>query len=126
MCKSHPGECEQPEQGVTAHKAECTGWVPAQTPSSGSGHHSHSRSLVSTQPKDTSSLSTKKDGVAQRVVQVSDCRKCQSLTLLLEGSREKSCMRCDHVDNLLSLVAELEEEGERLRSVGDSEKELSW
>lgn len=49
--------------------------------------------------------------------------KCQSLILLLEGSRENSCVRCDHVNNLFGLVAELEEEGERLGSVGDSEKE---
>lgn len=60
------------------------------------------------------------------MVPASDCRKGQSLTLLLEGSRENSFMRCDHVDNLFSLVAELEEEGERLRRVGDSEKEVSW
>lgn len=59
-------------------------------------------------------------------VQVSGCRKCQSLTLLLEGSRETDCVSCDHVDNLFSLVAELEEEGERLGSVGGSEEEISW
>lgn len=43
----------------------------------------------------------------------------------MELSRENSCVRCDHMGNLLSLVAELEEEGERLRSAGDSEKEMS-
>lgn len=60
-------------------------------------------------------------------LQVSDCRKCHSLMLLLEGSRENICMGCDHGDNLFNLVAVLEEEeGERLRSAGDSEKEIDW
>lgn len=56
-----------------------------------------------------------KDGVAQMelpqkhgAVQVTRCRKGQSVTLLLEGSRENSCVRSDHVDSLFSLVAELE------------------
>ncbi|GAB0188521.1 pyruvate dehydrogenase protein X component, mitochondrial [Grus japonensis] len=35
-------------------------------------------------------------------------------------------MRCDQVDDLLSLVAELQEELERLRSVRGAEKEIDW
>ncbi|GAB0203337.1 zinc finger protein 462-like [Grus japonensis] len=40
--------------------------------------------------------------------------ECLSLSLGLEGSRDNSCLRCDQVDDLLSLVAELKEEVERL------------
>ncbi|GAB0205675.1 hypothetical protein GRJ2_003033100 [Grus japonensis] len=35
-------------------------------------------------------------------------------------------MRCDQVDDLLSLVAELREEVERLRSIREAEKEIDW
>jgi len=53
----------------------------------------------------------------QAAVQVSGCRECLSLALVLEGSRQKACVCCDQVDDLLSLVAELKEEVERLRSI---------
>ena len=33
-------------------------------------------------------------------------------------------MRCDQVDDLLSLVAELWEEADRLRSIREAEKEI--
>jgi len=33
--------------------------------------------------------------------------ECQSLSLLTDGSCEKSCVSCVQVDDLLSLVAEL-------------------
>ena len=35
-------------------------------------------------------------------------------------------MRCDQVDDLLSWVAELQEEAERLRSIRESEKDIDW
>ena len=35
-------------------------------------------------------------------------------------------MRCDQLDGLLSLVAELKEEVERLRSIRECERELDW
>ncbi|GAB0179564.1 hypothetical protein GRJ2_000421700 [Grus japonensis] len=41
--------------------------------------------------------------------QVSGCRECQSLSLGMDGSEENGCVRCDQVDDLLSLVAELRE-----------------
>ena len=34
-------------------------------------------------------------------------RSCLSLSLLQEGSRDSTCARCEQVDGLLSLVAEL-------------------
>ncbi|GAB0208322.1 hypothetical protein GRJ2_003297900 [Grus japonensis] len=58
--------------------------------------------------------------------QLSGCRECQSLSLGMDGSSENSCVRCDQVDDLLSLVAELREEVERLRSIREAEKEIDW
>ena len=40
-------------------------------------------------------------------VEVSGCRECLALSLLQEGSRDTTCVRCEQVDNLLSLVVEL-------------------
>ena len=40
-------------------------------------------------------------------VQVSGCKECQALSLLQEGSWDTTCVRCEQVDNLLSLVVEL-------------------
>ena len=57
-------------------------------------------------------------------IQVSGCRTCQSLSLVPDGSSENSCVRCDEVDDLFRLVAELQEEVERLRSIMESEKEI--
>lgn len=53
-----------------------------------------------------------------RRVQVLVCRVCQSLVLLSKGSTDNSCMRCNQVNDLLSLVAELRDEVEIL-SVSD-------
>ncbi|GAB0209336.1 hypothetical protein GRJ2_003399300 [Grus japonensis] len=58
--------------------------------------------------------------------QVSGCRECQSLSLGMDGSSENGHVRCDQVDDLLSLVAELREEVERLRSIREAEKEIDW
>ena len=59
-------------------------------------------------------------------VQVSGRRECLSLSLMPEGSGDTSCARCDQVDDLLSLVAELKEEVERLRSIKECEREIGW
>ena len=40
-------------------------------------------------------------------VQVSGCRMCLSLLLMGEGGRDSTCMRCEQLDVLLSLVVEL-------------------
>lgn len=53
-----------------------------------------------------------------------ECRMCRSLTLVMHGSSESSCERCDQVDDLLSLVANLQEEAERLKSIREFEKEV--
>ena len=45
------------------------------------------------------------------------------LALETDGSRENNCVRCDQVDYLLGLVAELREDIDRLRSISDSEQE---
>ncbi|GAB0207986.1 hypothetical protein GRJ2_003264300 [Grus japonensis] len=58
--------------------------------------------------------------------QLSGCRECQSLSLVADGSSENGCVRCDQVDDLLSLVAELHEEVERLRSIREAEREIDW
>ena len=58
--------------------------------------------------------------------QVSGCRKCLGLLLFMHGSRVDSCVRCDQVDDLLCVVAELREEVERLRSIREAEKEIDW
>jgi len=59
-------------------------------------------------------------------VQVSSYRKCLSLSLVLEGSRDNSCVQCDQENDLLSLVTELKEEVETLRSVRECEREIDW
>ena len=59
-------------------------------------------------------------------VQVSGCKECLSLSLMTEGSGDTSCVRCDRVDDLLGLVAELKEEVERLRSIRECEREIDW
>ncbi|KAK4830603.1 hypothetical protein QYF61_012029 [Mycteria americana] len=58
--------------------------------------------------------------------QVSGCRECLGLSLFRHGSRADSCVRCDQVDDLLCMVAELREEVERLRSIREAEKEIDW
>jgi len=59
-------------------------------------------------------------------VQVSGCRECLSLALVPEDSRDNGCVECDQVNDLLSLVVELKEEVERLRSIRESESEIDW
>lgn len=59
-------------------------------------------------------------------IQVSSCSECQSLSPLTDGSSENSCVRCDQVDDLLSLMVELQEEVERLRNIWEPEKEIDW
>ncbi|PKU33259.1 death-associated protein 1 [Limosa lapponica baueri] len=55
-------------------------------------------------------------------VQVRGCTECPSL--LQEDGKDSSCVRCEH--DLTSLVAELQEEVERLRSIWECEKEMGW
>ncbi|KFV65520.1 hypothetical protein N307_00492, partial [Dryobates pubescens] len=64
-------------------------------------------------------------------VQAASCRECFSLAVGIEGEGEDTCVRCDQVNFLLSLVAELndevdemKEEVSRLRTIRESEREL--
>ena len=59
-------------------------------------------------------------------VQVSGCGECLALSLLQEGSRDTTCVQCEQVGALLSLVVELKEEVKRLRSIWDCEREIDW
>jgi len=60
------------------------------------------------------------------VVQVSGCRECLNLLLLRENGKDATCMRCEQVDELLSLVVELREEVERLRTISECKWEIDW
>lgn len=109
--------------------------LPAQEVSSVSGHHPLRRTLamVSTWQKPMFSALARMDVATQTelpqkhaAIQASGCRACQSLSLGADGTSENSRVRCDQVDDLLSLVAELQQEVERLRSIRVSEKETGW
>ena len=53
-------------------------------------------------------------------------RECQSLLLPREDGKDATCVRCEQVDELLSLVVELREEVERLRTIRECEQEIDW
>jgi len=59
-------------------------------------------------------------------VQVFGCRECLSLALLPEDKRDSSCVGCNQVNDLLSLVTELKEEVKMLRSIRECEREIHW
>ena len=82
--------------------------------------------LVSTRqricPKKT--VATQTEGLPRNVaVQVSGCRECLSLLLPREDGKDASCMRCEEE---LSLVVELREEIERLRTIKEYTQEIDW
>ena len=49
---------------------------------------------------------------------------CRSLAA--GSARACCCVRCEQVDELLSLVVELREEVERLRTIRECEWEIDW
>lgn len=59
-------------------------------------------------------------------VQVSGCTECQSLALAVLGEGGSDCVHCDQVNYLLSLVVDLKEEVERLRTIKECEREIDW
>ena len=59
-------------------------------------------------------------------VQVSGCGECLALSLLQEGIWDTTCVQCEQVGALLSLVVELKEEVEKLRSIWSCEKGTGW
>ena len=72
-------------------------------------------------------MATQTEGLPRNVaVQVSGCRECQSLLLPREDGKDATCVRCEQVDELLSLVVELREEVERLRTIRECEREIDW
>lgn len=56
-------------------------------------------------------------------VQVSGCSECLRLLLPRQDGRDTTCMRCEKVEDLLSLAAELKDEVERLRSIRECAQE---
>ena len=59
-------------------------------------------------------------------VQVSGCSECQSLTFAVLGEGDSTCVRRNQLNDLLSLVVDLKEEVERLRSIKECEREIDW
>ncbi|RMB89236.1 hypothetical protein DUI87_34385 [Hirundo rustica rustica] len=59
-------------------------------------------------------------------VQTHSCPECLSLSVASGAAVEEACLRREQVSDLLSLVAELREEVERLRSIRESEMEIDW
>lgn len=53
-------------------------------------------------------------------------RSCLSLSLLQEGSRDSTCARCEQVDGLLSLVAELKLKLKLKAGGGGAEGRWRW
>jgi len=83
--------------------------------------------------KAASSLLVRKEAATQTevprkhtAVQVSGCSECHQLALETESNKGNMCIRCDQVDYLLCLVAELREEVDRLRSIREAEQEIDW
>ena len=67
------------------------------------------------------------EGLPRNVAaQVPSCKECLSLLLPGEGGRDSTCVRCEQVNELLSLVMELKEEVERLRAIRECEWETDW
>lgn len=54
--------------------------------------------------------------------QVSDCSECQSLAFIVLGEGDNTCVRCNRLNDLLSLVVDLKEEVERMRSIKECER----
>ncbi|KAM8793368.1 LOW QUALITY PROTEIN: UV excision repair protein RAD23 homolog B-like [Eudromia elegans] len=59
-------------------------------------------------------------------VQVSCYEECLSLYRLPGSSKNMACLRCEQMDDLLSLVVELKEEVERVRAIRECEREIDW
>ena len=53
-------------------------------------------------------------------VQVPSCSK----RLPVKGGRDFTCVRCEQVDDLLSMVVKLKEEAERFRSITECKQEV--
>jgi len=79
--------------------------------------------------KAASSLLVRKEASTQTevpgkhiAVQASGYSECHQLVLETDNSKGNNCMRCNQVDYLLCLVAELRKELDRLRSIREAEQ----
>lgn len=59
-------------------------------------------------------------------VQACNCRECLSLALAPKDRRDYTWVQWEQVDDLLSLVAELREEVESLKSIRGSDRKIDW
>ena len=59
-------------------------------------------------------------------IQVTGCHKCHSLAFAVLGDGGGTCIRCDQLNDLLSLVVDLMEEVERLRTIKECEETDQW
>lgn len=80
--------------------------------------------VISIKPKGIASCTATQTELPQKhaAVQVGGCRECLSLALAPEGRRDDTCAQWDQVDDLLSLVADLREEVERLKNIRGSDR----
>ena len=60
------------------------------------------------------------------VIHISSCSEYLSLLQPVKGSRDSTCMRCEQLDDLLSVVVKLKVEVKRLRSIRECEQEIDW
>ena len=125
------GVAQQKGRGVAVCAAVRAGRASRQLASSPCGLHPPRRDLAM--------VSTRTRAIARRDVamqtelpqkhaatQVSGCRECQGLALMMEGCRDNIGMRCEQVEDLLSMVAELKEEVTRLRTIRECKREIDW
>ena len=82
----------------------------------------HERKAAAKKNVETQTEVPKQDASAQ----VSGCSECQSLAFAVLGEGDGSCVRCDQLNDLLSLVVDLKVEAERLRSIKECEREIDW
>ena len=73
----------------------------------------HVRKAAAKKNVETQTEVPKQDASAQ----VSGCSECQSLAFAVLGEGDGSCVRCDQLNDLLSLVVDLKEEVKKMRSI---------
>jgi len=82
----------------------------------------HERKAAAKKNVETQTEVPKQDASAQ----VSGCSECQSLAFAVLGDGDSTCVRCDQLNDLLSLMVDLKEEVEKLRSLRECERETDW
>ena len=70
------------------------------------------------------SMETQTEAPAQDAsTQVTGCDESQRLAFAVPGDGGSTCIRCDELNDLVSLVVDLKEEVERLRTIKECERE---